>query len=144
MLQQMIEQHGLQRVIELKGAMPQEHLKEFLNRADVFVLPCVTASDGDMDGVPVSLMEAMAMEIPTVSTYVSGIPELIENDQSGLLVPEKDPQALAAAIQRLIQDAALRERLGKNGRHKVQAEFNIHKNAAQLANLFERYLDDKA
>jgi colanic acid/amylovoran biosynthesis glycosyltransferase len=139
-LRQLVERHALDGAVELAGAVPQERLKQYLQRADVFVLPCITASNGDMDGIPVSLMEAMAMEIPTVSTYVSGIPELIENEQSGLLVPEKEPEALADAIQRVLRDEELRERLGKSGRCRVQAEFNVHKNVAQLVNLFERYV----
>jgi colanic acid/amylovoran biosynthesis glycosyltransferase len=140
LVEQLVERYALQGVIELKGAVLQEHLKDYLNRADVFVLACVTTSNGDMDGIPVSLMEAMAMEIPTVSTYVSGIPELIEDGQSGLLVGEKDGVALADALQRLLEDEALRIKLGKNGRQKIIHEFDIHKNAAQLVTLFERYL----
>jgi len=139
-VEQLVEQYALQEAIELTGAVPQEHLKEYLSRADVFVLPCITASNGDMDGIPVSLMEAMAIEIPTVSTYVSGIPELIEDGQNGLLVSEKDEVALANALQRLLEDEVLRTKLGKDGRQKVMHEFNIHKNAAQLATLFERYV----
>jgi colanic acid/amylovoran biosynthesis glycosyltransferase len=134
-------EYNLQDRVELAGAVFQEHLKEYLNQADVFVLPCIVAQNGDMDGVPVVLMEAMSMEIPTVSTYVSGIPELIEHEQSGLLVPEKAPEALADAIQRLLRDERLRVRLGINGRRRVQAEFNIYKSAEQLASLFERYLE---
>jgi len=140
LVEQLVEQYALQEVVELAGVVFQEHLKEYLNRADVFVLPCMIASNGDMDGIPVSLMEAMAMEIATVSTYVSGIPELIEDGQSGLLVKEKDAEALADALQRLLEDDELRTRLGKNGRQKVMEEFNIDKSAAQLATLFERYL----
>ncbi len=139
-LKQLVESCALKGAVELAGSVPQERLKGYLGRADVFVLPCITASNGDMDGVPVSLMEAMAMGIPTVSTYVSGIPELIENEESGLLVPEKDPDALADALQRLLQDGDLRERLARNGRRQVQAEFNIHRNVAQMADLFQRYL----
>jgi glycosyltransferase involved in cell wall biosynthesis len=93
-----------------------------------------------MDGVPVSLMEAMAMEIAVVSTTVSGIPELIQDDETGLLVPEKDPVALANALQRLIESPALRTRLGQNGRQKVVQEFDVHENAKRLAVLFERYV----
>jgi colanic acid/amylovoran biosynthesis glycosyltransferase len=89
----------------------------------------------------VVLMEAMAMEIPTISTYVSGIPELIEDGQSGLLVKERDSVALADAIQRLLEDDKLRRRLGKNGRQKVIQEFNIYENGAQLAALFESHLN---
>jgi len=140
LVEQMVEQYGLRGVIELKGTVFQEHLKEYLNRANVFVLPCVTLDNGDMDGIPVALMEAMAMEIPTVSTYVSGIPELIEDGHSGLLVNEKDETALANALQQLLEDEELCTRLGKGGREKVIQEFNSHKNAVQLAILFERYL----
>jgi glycosyltransferase involved in cell wall biosynthesis len=139
--EKLVEQYGLQGVIELKQAMPQEQVREYLKRTDIFVLPCITASNGDMDGIPVSLMEAMAMEIPTVSTYVSGIPELIKDGQSGLLVREKDHVALADALQRLIEDKDLRMMLGKNGRQRVLQDFNIHKNADQLAALFERYVN---
>jgi len=85
-------------------------------------------------------MEAMAMCIPTISTYISGIPELIEHERSGLLVPPRDPRALADALQRVLQDKELGERLRKNGRRQVQAEFNIQNNASQLAGLFEGYL----
>jgi colanic acid/amylovoran biosynthesis glycosyltransferase len=131
---------ALQDTVELTGALPQEELRPYLDRTDIFVLPCITASDGDMDGIPVSLMEAMAMEIPPVSTYVSGIPELIEDGQSGLLVPEKDATALADALQALIQDKALRLRLGKHARQKVVQDFDVRKSSLQLANLFEMYL----
>jgi colanic acid/amylovoran biosynthesis glycosyltransferase len=144
LVEQLVEQYALQEVVELTGVVFQEHLKEYLNRADVFVLPCVTASNGDIDGIPVVLMEAMAMEIATVSTYVSGIPELMEDGQSGLLVKEKDPVALADAMQHLLADSELRIKLGKSGRQKIIEEFNIDKNVAQLATLFERYLTTRA
>jgi len=121
------------------GDGPQRPL---LEQADLFVLPCITARDGDMDGIPVSLMEAMAMEIPVVSTTVSGIPELIENEQSGLLVAEKDVTALADGLQRLLADEARRVRLGKAGRQKIIREFNVHQNADPLAMLFESYLTE--
>lgn len=140
LVEQLVSRYALQQVVGLMGALPQEHVKPHLERADVFALPCITVSNGDMDGIPVSLMEAMAMEIPTVSTWVSGIPELIENEQSGLLVNEKDEVALANALQHLIEDGALRTKLGKMGRQKVIQEFNIHKNASQLASLFVSYL----
>jgi colanic acid/amylovoran biosynthesis glycosyltransferase len=140
-LDQLVERYALQEVVELKGAVFQEDLRDYLDRTDAFVLPCITASNGDMDGVPVSLMEAMAMEIPTVSTRVSGIPELIEDGVSGLLVAEKDELALANALQRLIEDKALRVRLGENGRHKVIREFNNHQSTTQLATLFAGYLN---
>jgi len=140
LLEQLIAKYQLQDKVQLIGKVFQEQLKSYLERADMFVLPCLVASNGDRDGVPVALMEAMAMEIPTISTYVSGIPELIEDHQSGLLVREKDAAALADAIQRLLEDAELRVQLGKNARQKIIQEFNIHRSGAQLGMLFDRYV----
>lgn len=140
LVEQLVERYVLQNTVELVGTVFQEELRAYFNQADIFTLPCLTTSNGDIDGIPVSLMEAMAMEIANVSTLVSGIPELIEDQKSGLLVKEKDAVALADALQRLLEDEALRRRLGKNGRQKVLDEFDIDQNAAQLAHLFEQYL----
>jgi len=141
LMERLITEYQIQDKVQLVGIVFQEQLADYLDKTDMFVLPCITADDGDRDGIPVVLMEAMAMEIPTVSTYVSGIPELIEDGQTGLLVRERDAAALADAIQRLIEDGCLRQRLGKQGRQKIIHEFNIHKNAAQLATLFKEYLN---
>lgn len=140
LLEEMIAECQIQDKVQLVGVVFQEQLLSYLDRADVFVLPCLTASDGDRDGIPVVLMEAMAMEIPTVSTYVSGIPELIQDGQSGLLVPEKDPVALADALERLLRDRELGARLGKNARQKILSEFDIKKNTRRLVAVFEQYL----
>jgi glycosyltransferase involved in cell wall biosynthesis len=139
-VEQRIEQYGLQETVTLTGALFQEQLKPYLERADIFALPCITARDGDVDGIPVVLMESMAYEIATVSTTVSGIPELIEHEQSGLLVPEQDSLALADALQHLIADAQFRTKVGKNGRQKILLEFDVDQNAAKLATFFEEYL----
>lgn len=136
LVEHLVERHGLERRIELLGAVFQEDLGALLHQADTFVLPCITASNGDLDGVPVSLMEAMAVELAVVSTHVSGIPELIEHDVSGLLVPEKDALALAYALQRLLENKDLRSTLGQNARRKVMDQFNIDKSVSQLARLF--------
>lgn len=139
-LAQMIAEYQLSAEVKLVGLIFQEALADYLNRADLFVLACVTAQNGDKDGIPVVLMEAMAMEIPVISTYVSGIPELIETEQSGLLVPEQDAVALAKAIKRLLTDEPLRRRFGRQGRQKVMAEFNIERTSADMAALFEQYV----
>jgi len=89
----------------------------------VFALPCQVASDGDRDGIPNVLLEAMAMELAVVSTSVSGIPEVIQNGINGLLVKPGDAAALATAIGCLLDDAALRRRLGEAGRHTVATMF---------------------
>ena len=91
-----------------------------------------------MDGIPVVLMEAMALGIPVISTNISGIPELIENEINGLLVPEKDIPALAGAIESLIIDKQRRFKIGHRGKEKIRHGFIIEDNAHRLAELFNR------
>lgn len=143
LVEKLVVQAGLKNVVELTGALFQDQVKEYLDRADIFVSPCIRTARGDMDGIPVALMEAMAKEIASVSTRVSGIPELIENEQSGLLVDEGSPESLADALQRLIDNDGLRTRLGKNARQKVSQDFDIDRSANQIAKLFEKYLVQK-
>ena len=131
-----VERLGVRQQVTLTGALPQEELPPLLARADVFTLPCVHAADGDVDGIPVALMEAMATGIPTVSTPVSGIPELIEDEVSGLLVAEGSAEALAAALERLAQDPELRARLGVAGREQIARHFDVETTTSQLAELF--------
>lgn len=140
LVDRLVAQYGLKEHVTLTGAILQEQLKGYLDQADIFALPCIRAANGDMDGIPVVLMEAMACNIATVSTPVSGIPELIQDGETGLLVPEKDAVSLANALQRLIEDRDLRVRLGENGRNKVLSEFDSDQNAARLAALFDRYV----
>lgn len=142
LLNQMVRDLDLSPAVRLAGRIFQEDLRGYLEEADIFVLPSVTTADGDRDGIPVSLMEAMAMEIPCVSTYVSGIPELIENGRTGLLVEEKNPSALAEALKKLLVDEELRSRLGRLGRERIIDEFDVEKNAGKLKALFERYIQD--
>jgi colanic acid/amylovoran biosynthesis glycosyltransferase len=144
LLRQLIGENDLASYVSLEGVVFQEHLKEYLNRADVFVLPCVVASDGDRDGIPNTLIEAMAMGIPTISTGVSGIPELIKNERTGLIVPEKDEQALAEALGRLLDDEPLRLKLSQGGRQQVEQDYALDKNVEKLKAIFERYLSEPA
>lgn len=118
------------------GALQQEGIRDLMNRADVFVLPCVQAPDGDIDGIPVVLMEAMAAGCPVISTAVSGIPELVRDDETGLVVPPHDHEALATAMKRLIDDPDLAPRISGAGRRHVEAEFNLIENCRQLEGFF--------
>lgn len=140
LLERLIQENGLTDCVKLLGVVFQEELKDYLNKTDIFVLPCIKAEDEDMDGIPNSLMEAMAMEIPVISTTLSGIPELIEDHRTGLLVPPNDETALANAICTLLDDANLGHILGQAGRVKVAEEFEIEKNAKSLLKIFEKYL----
>ena len=111
--------------VQLTGqAVSQEDLPGVLADADAFCLPCVWAADNDVDGLPMVLMEAMAMQRPAVSTDLVGIPDLIIDGETGLLTPPGDARALAEALQKLSKDPALSARLAANGRAHVLADFN--------------------
>lgn len=128
--------HGIEDVLELAGAMPQAEVRAALYRASVFTLPSVVTPTGDRDGIPVSLMEAMAAGTPVATTRVSGIPELVGDEVEGLLVPERDAPALAKALGRFLDDPALGERTAKAARAKVEAEFDAFKEAEKMRKLF--------
>lgn len=100
-LRTLINRYELHGMVEISGFKPNHEVKSLLDLADIFLLPSLTASNGDMEGIPVALMEAMAVGIPVVSTRHSGIPELITHGKSGWLVPENDPTALALQLDEL-------------------------------------------
>lgn len=131
-----IKQYNLQGKVNLSGAVDSEKVKEYLSKADLFVLPCIKTSNGDMDGIPVALMEAMAFEVPVISTNISGIPELIINGYNGVIVEEKNHVELADAIQSLLLNKDLREKYGKNGRIHIINEFDLYANVNRLISLF--------
>jgi glycosyltransferase involved in cell wall biosynthesis len=124
--------------VELAGALPQDRVRDLLSRAAVVVHPSVTTAAGMMDGIPVALMEAMATGCAVVSTRVSGIPELVEDGRSGLLVEQRDADALADALGRLLADRELAARLGRAGREVVVRRFSIEANGAALLAAFAR------
>ncbi len=132
---------GLDGHVELLGVVPHKEIRTYCERATIFVLPCCQGADGSMDGIPVALMEAMAMELPVVSTAISGVPELIEHGVSGLLVPPGDSVSLAQAMGVLLRDEALRLRLSRNAREKVLSSFDLEKNVTQLAQMLSAALD---
>jgi glycosyltransferase involved in cell wall biosynthesis len=138
-----IARHGLADRVELAGARGQVEVQAALHEATIFALPCVVGADGNRDGIPVAMMEAMAAGLPVVSTRVSGIPELI-GEGEGLLVAERDPAALADALARLLGDAALRERLAGAARRKIEHEFDARKEALKLLAAFHEVLGDAA
>jgi glycosyltransferase involved in cell wall biosynthesis len=135
-LETQIAQLGLEDRVTLCGAIPHEAVIDKYREAMLFVLPCVMARDGDRDGIPNVLIEAMAMQLPVVSTRHSGIPELVEDEVNGLLVPPNDERALADALARLLSDPALCTRLGQSGRQRVLEKFDIHRNVQRLLDLF--------
>lgn len=131
-LEAQIASLGLEAEVKLLGGQPRQRVSELLQSVDVMVLPSVITPSGKMEGIPVALMEALAMEVPVVTTRISGIPELISDGETGLLVPPEDPSALAQALLRLYQNPALGRQMGQRGRAKVLAAFNLLENSRQL------------
>lgn len=136
--QQWIAQHGLADRVFLLGARPQHEVAQFMRETDIFLLPSIIATDGQMDGIPLSLMEAMAAGKPVVASSISGIPELVTNEVSGILVDAAYAGRLADAVRRLAGDPQLRERLGRAGQLKVRRDFDIRRTAELLVALFDR------
>jgi glycosyltransferase involved in cell wall biosynthesis len=128
---------GLKFQVRLLGAQTHEKVCEAYRRASVFALPCVVTSNGDRDGIPNVLVEAMASGTPVVSTPVSGIPELIESERDGLLVEPNSPQKLAEALDRLLSDPGLGGRLARAARAKIEARFSAEEGARRLLELFQ-------
>lgn len=121
----------------LLGARPQNEVFELLQQAAVFAAPYIIGKDGNRDGLPTVLLEAMALGTPCVGTDVTGIPELIRHDRTGLIVPQENPSALALALQKLLENSSLRVKLASEARKLMESEFDIHANAASLRQLFQ-------
>lgn len=142
-LRQLIGALELGETVFLRGVMTHEELKDVYDQSTLFCLPCIVADNADRDGIPNVLVEAMAMELPVVSTNVSGIPELIEDGANGLLVPEKDAPALAKALERLLDDSALRTTLAKAAHEKVRASLDARGTTVMLKDLFSASLTEE-
>lgn len=138
MLVEQIASDGLGDRLIIEGAMTRTQIAELLQRAHVLVAPSVPTQSGQREGIPVVLMEAMSSGIPVVASKLSGIPELVEDGRSGLLVPPGDAPGLAEALRRLANDPDLRTRLGTAGRARIKDEFDVGKNAAKLVRHFNR------
>lgn len=132
-LRAQIDRLGLGDRVTLTGQpLLQEDLPGFMAGGDIYTLACVRAPDGDIDGLPQMLMEAMACERPVVSTDLVGIPDLVRDEETGLLVPPEDPVALAGALERLADDPALADRLAQAGRDHVRETFSLDDCVAPL------------
>ena len=131
-LRSLIKKLKLEDRITLLGAMSQEELFDYYHRADIFALACEVQSDGDRDGIPNVIVEAMALAIPVVSTKISGIPECVEDGVSGVLVAEKDPAACANGIAALLDRPEWAKQLGRAGRAKVEQDFDSLRNVKKI------------
>jgi colanic acid/amylovoran biosynthesis glycosyltransferase len=136
-LQRLVEDLDLQSHVIFVPPMTQDQVLRLYCQADLFVLPCVVAQDGNMDGIPTVLIEAMAVGLPVISTPIAGIPELIQDGVTGILVAPRDPEELAAKVETLFHNPETCQELGLAGREWVKVHFDTRTNAARLAALFE-------
>ena len=135
-LERRLNEHGLGGRVTFHGARLQQEILAAYRRAAVFALAPVVTDNGDRDGIPNVLVEAMASGVPVVATRISGIPELIIDGVDGLLVEPNDPQGLAAAIARLLRDRGLADQLAGEARHRVERLFDLTANTRSLCALF--------
>lgn len=135
-IQNQIEELDLDSKFQLHGGLPRNEVIDLLAKSDVFVLPSVPTKQGKREGIPVVLMEAMASGLPVISSQLSGIPELVDHESSGILIEPEDSEGLARSLMRMMQDSERRNRLGQEGRKKVMNEFDQQKNILKLVSLF--------
>ena len=136
LLREKIIEKNLQDKVELTGPKTQIEVIELMKKATLFCLPCVIAPDGNRDGLPTVLLEALAMGLPAVSTKLTGIPEIIDHNQDGLLVEPNSPVELSKSLRILLRDSVLREKFSKNGISKAKQKFNIAANVSILKEYF--------
>ena len=133
------EELGLRDAVAFLGLLPHEKLLESMQSGswDMLVLPSIVTDSGEKEGIPVAIVEAMSCRVPVVTTATGAIPELFEGVDDALLVPPKDPAALASAIERLVKEPGLRERLTESGRRRVVGFFSVEQVTAELVRRFE-------
>jgi colanic acid/amylovoran biosynthesis glycosyltransferase len=122
--------------VVLAGPRPQADVVEEVRAAAVLAAPCVVGSDGNRDGLPTTVLEAMALGTPCIATDVTGLPEVLSDGETGLMVPQGDATALADSLARLLDDADERVRLARAARRRIESDFEVHRSAARLREIF--------
>ena len=138
-LARMIDQFGLNDRVCLLGSQPQVKVKEAIRHSAVMAAPCVHGQDGNRDGLPTVLLEAMALGTPCISTPVTGIPEVVKHEVTGLIVPEREPKELANALELMIHRPDLRVRYASAARRLIEQDFDAKRNAATQRHYFGRH-----
>ena len=141
-LQNLVADLNLKKHVRLLGWKTREEVVRLMAEAHLFLAPSVTGTDGDQEGIPVVLMEAMATGLPVISTIHGGIPELVENRRSGYLVPEKDVDALASVIDRAIRCPDERDRFSREGRRRIEKRFDSRHQNRRLFDTYEKFFGE--
>jgi glycosyltransferase involved in cell wall biosynthesis len=137
-LESRIRRHGLERIVRLRGQGVRDEIRDAMRRCACFALACRVTAEGDRDGVPNTLAEAMACGVPVVSTHLPSVEELVIDGESGVLVPPDDPRALAGSLETLLLDPDERARLGREARNRVLAAFSAERGCASRVRLLDR------
>jgi glycosyltransferase involved in cell wall biosynthesis len=135
-LERLASEQGIGSEVVFRGPIPHDEVFTWLEGLDLFVLACRRDDQGDQDGIPVVLMEAMAAGIPVISTHISGIPELIEDGISGMLAKPNDPKSLSQKIKDVVTNPSMASSLAVAARSRIREEFDVDVNAERLLNLF--------
>jgi glycosyltransferase involved in cell wall biosynthesis len=141
-LKRLVELRGLQEYVTFLGTVDDDQLIRELDSCTAFVLPCIVAKSGDRDGIPVALMEAMAMETPVISTYVSGISELVTDGSTGFLVPSGQSEALAETMNIVLTEEDYRDRVGNAARETIVERFSSEVTGERLEALFREVSEE--
>jgi len=134
---------GLETQVEMVGKLAFPEIKHWYYKADVFAMPSIVTPDGDSDGLPTVVVEAMASGLPVVGTTTGGIPDAVSDGLNGFLVPPSDPNSLADRIQLLIENRELRHRFGREGRHLAESAFNLKLKGEALSRVILEHLDSR-
>ena len=141
-LNDLISALKLKKYVRLEGIVTHNQMSALLSQADIFCLPSVTTKDGNQEGIPNAIKEAMATGLPVVSTLHGGIPELVTDESEGLLVPEKSVQLLAEKLMYLIENPSVRREMGQKGRVKVEDSFDSSKQVRKLEAIYKELMDN--
>lgn len=130
---------GVENRVHITGPKTESEIRSLLARARMFVLPCLTAHDGSMDNLPTVIMEAMAAGLPVVSTEVAAVPEMVADGVTGHVVPERNPEAMAGAMKRLLEDKGAAREMGRRGREKCRELFDLQATSSSLCEILKAH-----
>jgi len=137
-IKDLIQSYGLKEHVHLPGPVPQDRLlQDFYPQASVLVQPSVVSPDGDRDGIPTVILEALAIGLPVIATEISGIGEAVIDGDTGIIIPPGETEALARSIENLLADPALAKRLAEGGRRMIEKRFNLERNVNLVIHLMK-------
>jgi glycosyltransferase involved in cell wall biosynthesis len=143
-LKEIARKSGVADRVEFRGVVPHDQMAQFLAESDIFLLPSIVDDAGNVDGLPNTLLEAMTMGCAIVASQVAGVPEVIQDHSNGLLVPQRDSQALAEAVITLLEKPDLRQKLGGNARKAVEEQLSWQTIVGRYVAVFEYAVGKKA